>query len=281
MAELVIIEILTPNNYHSWKLKMQQLLQSKGLWQTLVENQPTFTKEMEKFVYRNKLDEAMGLIRLHVSDNLLFHLDGCDMPKKSWDKLASLFSKVNKFRALQLETELSSLILDEHASIEDYLAKLISLVMQLKGCRNTKSDGECIFMILSKLKGPYQVFFSSFYSTMDALSDQFNFPSFEVFFEHLIREQSKFQQLDSLSSSQALISHSSKGKGHSHPQKEKVSDKGGEPPSKAQHKSKSSPQTNRFERSSSRIKKRDQMNLAAFVGKKGIQNPGVTRKFQH
>ena len=165
MAELRIVELLTPHNYHSWKLKMQQLLQSKGLWQTLAENQPTFTKEMEKFSYRNKLDEAMGLIGLHVSNSLVFHLDGCDTPKKNWDKLASLFGKVNEFRALQLETELSSLIPDEHGSIEDYLAKFRSLIAQLKGCRKTKSNGECIFMILSKLKGPYQVFSSSFYST--------------------------------------------------------------------------------------------------------------------
>lgn len=69
MVKLRMVELLTPHNYHSWKLKMQQLLQSKGLWQTLGENQPTFTKEMEKFAYRNKLDEAMGLIGLHVSDS--------------------------------------------------------------------------------------------------------------------------------------------------------------------------------------------------------------------
>ena len=114
-----------------------------------------FTKEMEKFAYRNKLDEVIGLIKIHVSDSLLFHLDGCDKPKKSRDKLASLFGKVNEFRALQLEMEFSSLIPDEHGWIEDYLAKFRSLVTQLKGCKKTKSDGECIFMILSKLKGPY------------------------------------------------------------------------------------------------------------------------------
>lgn len=70
--------------------------------------------------------------------------------------------------ALQLETELSSLVPDKHASIEDYLSKFRSLVSLLKERRNTKSDNECIFLILSKLKGAYQIF-SSFYSTMDAL----------------------------------------------------------------------------------------------------------------
>ena len=64
----------------------------------LDEEQPTFIMEIEKFTYRNKMDEAMGLIGLHVSDSLLFHLDGCKTPKESWDKLDSLLRKVNEFR---------------------------------------------------------------------------------------------------------------------------------------------------------------------------------------
>lgn len=110
----------------------------------------------------------MRLMGLHISDSLLFHIAECTTSKVSWEKLASLFRKVNEFFALQLETELSSLVPDKHASIEDYLSKFRSLVSQLKERRNTKSDNKCIFLILSKLKGAYQIF-SSFYSTMDAL----------------------------------------------------------------------------------------------------------------
>jgi hypothetical protein len=113
--------------------------------------------------------------------SLLFHIGECKTPKESWDKLASLFGKVNEFQALQLEAKLSSLVPDEHASIEDYLAKFRLLVAQLKGCGKKKSDDECIFLILSKLKGPFQVFSSTFYSTMDALGDEFKMPSFELF----------------------------------------------------------------------------------------------------
>jgi hypothetical protein len=67
---------------------MQQLLQSKGLWKTLFEDPPMFTKEIEKYAYRNKLDEAMGMIDLHVFDGLVFHLDGCKTTKSCWDNLA-------------------------------------------------------------------------------------------------------------------------------------------------------------------------------------------------
>ena len=94
----------------------------------LAEAQPVFTKEIERFAYQNKLDEAMGLIGLHVSCSLLFHIADCKTPKASWDKLDSLFGKINEFRSLQLEVELSSLVPDEHAFIEDYLTKFRLLV---------------------------------------------------------------------------------------------------------------------------------------------------------
>jgi hypothetical protein len=45
----------------------------------------------------------MGLIGLHVSDNLLFHIGECKTPKERLDKLASLFGKVNEFEALHLK----------------------------------------------------------------------------------------------------------------------------------------------------------------------------------
>ena len=74
-----------------------------------------------------------------------------------------------------------------------------------------KSDDECIFLILSKLRGPYQIFTSTFYSTMDALGTRHVMPSFETFCDRLTREQSKLSQMDSLtgSQSQALLAKSS------------------------------------------------------------------------
>ena len=43
---------------HTWKLKMKQLVESKGLWKMLVEAQPIFAKEIEIFAYRTNLMNA-------------------------------------------------------------------------------------------------------------------------------------------------------------------------------------------------------------------------------
>jgi hypothetical protein len=109
---------------------------------------------------------------------------------------------------------LSSLVPDEHASIEDYLVKFKLLLAPLKGCGKTKTNDECIFFILSQPKGPFHVFFSTFYSTMNALGDDFEMPSFDIFCERLTKEQSKLMQLDALSGSKnhAVVVYTSKCK---------------------------------------------------------------------
>ena len=104
---------------------------------------------------------------------------------------------------------------------------------------------------------------------MDALGDQFKFPSFKVFCERLIREKYKLQQLDSLSISQDFVSHTSKDKTKSHPQKNKDFDKGSEPPSKPQQKSKSPPHTTKSKRSSSKTGKKKSNESCSFCGKEG------------
>jgi hypothetical protein len=103
--------------------------------------------------------------------------------------------------------------LGRDSSIEDYLVEFKLLVVHMKGCRKNKLDEECIFLILSKLKDPFQVVSSMFYSTMDALGDEFKIPYFNILCEHLTREKSKLVQLDSLSGSknQSLMAHTSKG----------------------------------------------------------------------
>jgi hypothetical protein len=128
-----------------------------------------------------------------------------------------------------LEEELSSMVPDENASIEECLMKFRLLVTQLKECGKTKLDEEFIFLILSKLKGPYHIFSSSFYSTMDALGSEFKVPSFEIFCEHLTREKSNYiTQLDSLfgSNNKVLMAYTSKTK------KKKYSSQDGESTSK-------------------------------------------------
>ena len=90
-----------------------------------------------------------------------------------------------------MDAELTSLSPRNFLTIEDFLMKFKSLRAVLQGCGKNKIDDECIFLILSKLRGQYQIFSSTFYSTMDALGDRFRMPTFETFCDRLTREQAK------------------------------------------------------------------------------------------
>ena len=144
--------------------------------------------------HRNKMNEAIGLISLQVSDSLQFHLDGCNTPLAMWTKLEGLFGIVNEFRVLQIEVELTSLILDYFPSIKDFLIKFNQLRSLLQGYRKTKINTECIYLILSKLRGNFQIFSSTLYSTKDALGNRFTMPSIEVFCDWLTQEKAKLFQ---------------------------------------------------------------------------------------
>ena len=60
---------------------------------------------LENLKHLNKLDEAFGFMCIHISREILFHLDGLRTPKEVWDKLKSLFGKQNEIRGHILENE--------------------------------------------------------------------------------------------------------------------------------------------------------------------------------
>ncbi|KAH9292456.1 hypothetical protein KI387_042361 [Taxus chinensis] len=190
---------------------MQQLLQSHGLWRVFDDTVPAFTTEKDKYLYACKQDEALGLITLNVADNLQFHISAATAPKEVWEKFESLFGKINEFKLIQLDHELNSLSPSDFPSIEEFLSKFKEIRSQLKAGGRTKKDDECIYTILTKLKGPFSVFTSTFFSTMDALDTQFKMPSFEQFCERLSREQAKLISLDVMpTSNHALVASSPK-----------------------------------------------------------------------
>ena len=53
---------------------------------------------VEKSKYFNRLDEDFGLLCLIISRELLFHVDNLKTPNEVWQKLESLFGKIDDLR---------------------------------------------------------------------------------------------------------------------------------------------------------------------------------------
>jgi hypothetical protein len=73
--------ILNPFNYFEWKIEISLLLRSKKIYRVTMGMEKESTAAMEKINYFNKLDEAIGLICLLISRDLLFHVSRATTPE--------------------------------------------------------------------------------------------------------------------------------------------------------------------------------------------------------
>ena len=64
---------------------------------------------VEKSKFLNRLDEAFEFMCIHISRELLFHLEGLITPKEVWENIESLFGKQDELRGHIMENELIAL----------------------------------------------------------------------------------------------------------------------------------------------------------------------------
>ena len=65
--------------------------------------------DLEKSKHLNKLDEAFGFMCIHISRELIFHIDGLKIPREVWLNIESLFGNQDELRGHILENELIAL----------------------------------------------------------------------------------------------------------------------------------------------------------------------------
>ena len=121
--------ILTPFNYFEWKVEVEILLRSKGLYRVTMATELDPIAAEESIKWHNRRDEAYGLLCLGISRDLVFHLDGLTSPNEVWEKLQILFGNTYNMRGYQLENELIELSPSNIESLQVYFSKFKSLVL--------------------------------------------------------------------------------------------------------------------------------------------------------
>ena len=85
--------IITLFNYIDWRGNIYICLCNKGLYRMKLDREVEPQQYIEKSKFLNKLYEAFGFMCIHISRELLFHLEGIRTLKEVWDKLECLFGK--------------------------------------------------------------------------------------------------------------------------------------------------------------------------------------------
>ena len=78
---------------------MEDLLRSKGLYRITMGTETTPTDDDKKSKWDNRNDKARGLIGMSISLDLRYHLQEIDDHEAAWDKIESVFGKLNIIRA--------------------------------------------------------------------------------------------------------------------------------------------------------------------------------------
>ena len=144
--------------------------------------------EWNKFL--NCCDEAFGYLYNYISIDLLFHLEGLRTPRKSWQKLHSMFNKQDELRGHILEKELVSLHPSSFETIEQLFSKFKSLVLQCRQCGIEQKDEQNVLSILNKLGLEYSIYVSMFHSKWERFLE-WKLPSLDSFSKSLIKEKNK------------------------------------------------------------------------------------------
>jgi hypothetical protein len=75
-----------------------------------------------------------GLIRMSISPNLRFHLKEIDDPEEAWEKIESVFGKLDIILAQELENQVSTLSPSDFSWLGDYLSKFKTLRILCEEC---------------------------------------------------------------------------------------------------------------------------------------------------
>ena len=116
--------ILTPFNYVDWREDMKVSLHNKGFFRIILDREAEPHHLTEKNKLLNQLDEAFGFLCIHISRDLLFHLEGLKTLKESWENIEVLFGKQDALRGNILENELIALHPSYFETIQLFLKKI-------------------------------------------------------------------------------------------------------------------------------------------------------------
>jgi hypothetical protein len=118
---------------------------------------------------------------MSIFHDLRYHLQEIDDLEEAWDKIESVFSKLNIIQAQQLENQVLTLSPSDFSCLGDYLSRFKTLKILCEECKIKMEEECCIYLILSKLGSAYYVFVSTFYSMRESLGKAYEKTTLESF----------------------------------------------------------------------------------------------------
>ncbi|UYV65758.1 hypothetical protein LAZ67_3005352 [Cordylochernes scorpioides] len=150
---LAKIEQLTENNYTTWSMKMEAILDSKDLFEDVIVNdEPDFTKDkLEYDIWKKKNREAYSLIILSLSDDLTIIFRGDKRAKRIWYDIKKRFEGSLENKRIDLMLDLARLKLNPNENVNMYIVRAQKLAQEITQLGKTVTERELVRYIVEGL----------------------------------------------------------------------------------------------------------------------------------
>ncbi|UYV74425.1 K02A2.6-like, partial [Cordylochernes scorpioides] len=144
---------LTENNYTTWSMKMEAILDSKDLFEDVIVNdEPDFTKnKLEYDIWKKKNREAYSLIILSLSDDLTIIFRGDKRAKRIWYDIKKRFEGSLENKRIDLMLDLARLKLNPNENVNMYIVRAQKLAQEITQLGKTVTERELVRYIVEGL----------------------------------------------------------------------------------------------------------------------------------
>jgi hypothetical protein len=159
-------------NFHTWKFKMQMVLEDRELWEVVcgeikLEHCQT---EGDQVVCRRKSRKALAIICLAMEDSQLPLVRSATGAHDAWSKLESHFEKKSLANKLFLRRRFFTTMMEEGDDVLAHINKLKTLAEQLDAVGAPVSEGDLVITLLGSLSESYQFLVTALESRSDTLT---------------------------------------------------------------------------------------------------------------
>ncbi|KAG3045812.1 hypothetical protein PI124_g23574 [Phytophthora idaei] len=195
-------------NFHTWKFKMQMVLEERDLWE-VVSGEAKLeycTTALDQAAFKRKSRKALAIICLAMEDSQLPLVRSASGPHDAWSRLEGHFEKRSLANKLFLRRRFFTTMMDEGDDVLEHINKVKTLAEQLDAVGAPVSEDDLVIMLLARLSESYQFLITALESRAASLT-------WELVTARLLHEDMKRKEQGGGADGQAFMTSDNKRKG--------------------------------------------------------------------
>uniref|UniRef100_A0AAV1V1L6 Uncharacterized protein n=1 Tax=Peronospora matthiolae TaxID=2874970 RepID=A0AAV1V1L6_9STRA len=159
-------------NFHTWKVKMQLVLDERDLWD-VVSGEVKLehcVSILDQATFKRKSRKALATICLAVEDSQLLLVRSAENAYDAWSRLEGHYEKKSLEYKLFLRRRFFTTLMGEGDDVLKHINKLKTLAEQLDAVGAPVSEDDLVITLLASLSESYQFLITSLESRSDSLT---------------------------------------------------------------------------------------------------------------